>query len=200
MTCIVGLVGTAGPERGKILLGGDCAGLAEGKEVYGLRNAKVFRKGPYAIGYTTSFRLGQIVRFATELPEPPEAPEGEEGEAALDPHHTRLEAFFATTFSDSLRRALAAHGYERPLGEGGSLLVGVRGRLFVLGLDFQVLVGQESFVAIGSGRHHAYGALAALDQLAGDSPLGLEQRARLALESAARFAPGVRGPFRFVTA
>lgn len=198
MTCIVGLVGTAGPERGKILLGGDCAGTAEGKEVYGLRNAKVFRKGPYVIGYTTSFRLGQIVRFATELPEPPDASPGEEGEPDGGCQHTQLEAFFSTTFAEALRHAFAEHGYERPLGEGGSLLVGVRGRLFVLGLDFQVLAGEESFAAIGSGRHLAYGALAALDQLAMGTQLKLEQRARLALESAARFAPGVRGPFRFV--
>lgn len=187
MTCIVGLVGTRGIEKGMVLLGGDCAGVVRGQEIYSLRNAKVFRKGVYVLGYTTSFRLGQIVRHGVELPDPPPAEPADE---------VILEAFLATTWVDALRQALRQHGFEPTLGEAGSLVVGVRGALFVIGKDFQVLAGRAPYVAVGSGRHLAYGALAALETAAPELPL--ETRGRIALEAAERFSPEVRGPFGWV--
>ena len=188
MTCIVGVLGRDGADQGRVLLGGDRAGVVRGKEIYTLRNAKVFRKGPYAIGFTTSFRLGQIVRYGADLPAPP---------ALLDENDTALEEFLATAFVMALRQAFDHHGLDPSLGETGSLVVGVRGRLFVIGKNYQVLAGCSPYVAVGSGRHLAYGALAALE---GYQPpdLRLEERAQIALEAASRFSPDVQGPFDFV--
>lgn len=59
MTCIVGLV-----DGDRVILGGDSAGIA-GWHLQLRADEKVFRNGPYAIGFTTSFRMGQILRYAT---------------------------------------------------------------------------------------------------------------------------------------
>ena len=191
MTCVVGLVGT-GDEAGSLLLSADSAGVVRGEEIYSLRNQKVFRVGPYLLGFTTSFRLGQVVRFGAELPElPPELLSSEGGSGV------EIEGFLATDFVAALRRALADHGHEQAFSSGGSLLVGVAGRLFVLGKDYQVLAAREPYAAIGSARLLAYGALAAMAGL--ETPgLGLERRARLALQVAERFSPEVRSPFEVV--
>lgn len=179
MTCIVGLV-----ENGKVLLAGDSAGVSlEHQEIYTLRNAKVFLAGCYAIGYTTSYRLGQILRYETRLPEP---------EPGAD-----LEAFLSTHFVAALRSAFDTAGFERPLGLKGSILVGLRGRLFALGNELQVMSEDTPYAAVGSGRHIAYGALYALDQL-GPGAHSPRQRAEVALRAAQRFNPGVREPFHFV--
>lgn len=177
MTCIVGLA-----EKGRVLLAGDSAGVSlESQEVYTLANPKVFRSGPYALGFTTSFRLGQILRYQTELPEP-------EGE---------LEAFMTTRFVDTLRQVLENAGFERSLGSTGSILVGIKGRLFTIGVDLQVMWNTDSYAAVGSGRHLAYGALYALASTSTGDP---RARAEIALRAAQAFTPSVREPFHFVEA
>lgn len=177
MTCIVGLT-----EGARVLLAGDSAGVSlEHGEIYTLRNPKVFRSGPYALGFTTSFRLGQILRYQTRFPEPKP--------------QTDLEAFMTTEFVDTLRQALERAGFERSLGLSGSILVGIHGRLFTIGAELQVMSGDTSYAAVGSGRHLAYGALFALDSLSRDD---LRARAEIALRAAQSFTPSVREPFHYV--
>ncbi len=175
MTCIVGIV-----EAGNLLLAGDSAGVSlQEKEWHSFTNAKVFQRGPYVIGFTTSFRLGQILRFETELPEP--------GDQDLD-------CFMATTFVAAVRQSLKTQDFTRGLGEQGSVLVGIRGQLFAIGADFQVLTTATPYMAVGSGRHLAYGALCALE----GSGLSLRKKAEMALRAAERFNPTVREPFVYV--
>lgn len=174
MTCIVGIA-----EQGTVLLAGDSAGSSlKDREIYLFKNAKVFRAGDYVLGYTTSYRLGQILRYEVDLPQPPK---------------DDLERFMATEFVDAVSLAFASKGFDRGLGEYGSILVGVRGQLFGIGAELQVVSGTASYAAVGSGRHHAYGALYAL---ADSSPL--ETRAETALRAAQCFTPDVREPFMFV--
>ncbi len=179
MTCIVGLVE---PGTGTIVMAGDSAASSlQERESYCLKNAKVFQSGPYALGFTTSYRLGQILRFGTELPEPA-------------PDDTDLERFMATAFVAVVRGSFEAHGFTRGMGEHGSIAVGIRGQLFGIGADFQVLREATPYAAYGCGRQFAYGALCALE----DSSLGLREKAEKALRAAERFNPTVRGPFVYV--
>ena len=68
MTCGLGII-----EAKTVLLAADSAAASlKNPEIYNLKTAKVFRVGSYGIVYTTSYRLGQILRYETELPEPPE--------------------------------------------------------------------------------------------------------------------------------
>ncbi|XVV11230.1 hypothetical protein ACQP2X_41330 [Actinoplanes sp. CA-131856] len=58
MTCIVGITdGTT------VTIGGDSAG-SDGWHVAVRSDSKVFQVGPYLMGFTTSYRMGQLLRYS----------------------------------------------------------------------------------------------------------------------------------------
>lgn len=176
MTCIVGLV-----EDGKVYLGGDSAGVA-GWQLTVRADSKVFQTGPYIMGFTSSFRMGDLLRYAFDAPTP-------------DPDD--LDRFMRTTFIDSVRKCLQMGGYatkDKEQEEGGTFLVGVAGRLYRIGCDYQVGEAVDGFFAVGCGEQLALGSLHATSY-AGMAP---HARVNLALQAAERFSAGVRGPFAHV--
>lgn len=172
MTAIVGLA-----RRGKVYIGGDSAGVG-GLSLTVRADAKVFRKGRYLFGFTTSFRMGQLIRYSLAAPKP-------KGD---------LEAFMTTKFVDSLRKCLKDGGWARTEDEreeGGTFLVGVQGQLFTIHADYQVARSVDGFAAVGCGDDIALGALYATKGR-GMKP---QARVKVALSAAERFSAGVRGPF-----
>lgn len=193
MTCIVA---TADGKR--VVIGGDTA-ASGGKEIYPRADSKVFRIGPYGIGFTTSFRMGQILRYEAELPDPPE-------EATED----EMDAFFVTEFVPMIRQTFKEHGFEKKAtfpstgkmdfsetGQevGGLFVVGVQGRIFEIREDFHLARPATPYSAIGPGAVIVFGALHALEPLA---DFTLRERAERALSAAATYSTVVRGPFHFV--
>lgn len=172
MTAIAGLV------HGKrVYIGGDSAGVA-GWSLTVRADSKVFVNGPYAMGFTSSFRMGQLLRYSFKAP----APKGE------------LSKFMATKFVDAVRETLKSGGWlkkDADRDEGGTFLVGVSGRLFMIADDFQVGEAVDGFAAVGCGHELALGALHAT----ADLELPPKKRLRLALQAAERYSAGVRGPF-----
>ena len=71
MTAIVGLV-----DSGIVYIGGDSAG-ASGWSLTVRADAKVFFNAGYLFGFTTSYRMGQLIRYALQPPEPARDPEPE---------------------------------------------------------------------------------------------------------------------------
>ncbi|MFD4258203.1 hypothetical protein ACFWR9_11370 [Streptomyces sp. NPDC058534] len=178
MTAIVGLV-----HEGTVFIGGDSAGVS-GYSLTVRADQKVFTTGPYVMGFTTSFRMGQLLRYAFAPP----APDGEQ-----------LEKFMATTFIDAVRETLKAGGWLRKDSEqeeGGTFLVGVAGRLFIVRDDFQVGEAADGYAAVGCGEEIAVGALYATAKLDMDPAV----RVVCALSAAERFSAGVRRPFTLVSA
>ena len=57
MTCIVGLI-----DGRRVWMGGDSAGVS-GLDITVRADAKVFRNGDFLIGFTSSFRMGQLLAF-----------------------------------------------------------------------------------------------------------------------------------------
>ena len=172
MTAIVGLVHT-----GTVYIGGDSAG-ASGWSLTVRADSKVFHNNGYLFGFTTSFRMGQLIRYALKPPKPV-------GD---------IERFMATKFIDSVREALKAGGWARrdsEREEGGTFLVGVKGRLFTVHDDYQVAQTADGYAAVGSGDDTALGALFATAR----TGLGPRKRVLLALAAAERFSAGVRAPF-----
>lgn len=171
MTCIVGLV-----DSGRVWMGGDSAA---DWDLTVRADRKVFRNGAYLMGFTTSFRMGQLLRHGFSPPAPPALP-------------ADLEAFMATTFIDAVRERLKAGGWASKNNEretGGDFLVGALGRLFRIASDYQVGENIDGWAAVGCGDQVAHGALfASRDRPAMD-------RIVLALTAAERFSAGVRGPF-----
>lgn len=172
MTCIVGLV-----HEGSVYIGGDSAGVG-GWTIHGRSDEKVFRNGAFLFGFTSSFRMGQLLHYSLV---PPEQPEG-----------TDLFRYLVVDFINAVRACLKDGGFAKKNSEaeeGGHFLVGYRGRLFHINADYQVAEMSEGYMAIGAGEDIALGALHAS---ASFPPL---KRVRMALEAAAHHNIGVRGPF-----
>lgn len=172
MTCIVGVV-----DKGSVYIGGDSAGVA-GWDLVIRRDAKVFRNGPFLFGFTSSFRMGQLLRYAFTPPEHP---------ADMD-----VDRYLSTAFVDAVRECLKAGGYakkDNEKEEGGVFLLGYRGRLLHIGSDYQVGEAFDGYDACGCGDSVARGALFA------GARLRPEMRLRTALLAAERWNNGVRGPF-----
>jgi hypothetical protein len=177
MTCIAGVVG----DDKQVYIGGDSAGAA-GWTITTRADAKVFRRGAYVFGFTSSFRMGQLIRYSLELPDPPAR---------------GIDRFMATTFVDKLRQALKDGGFaktENGVETGGTFLVGVLGRLYRVESDFQVGESRDGFDAVGCGQQEALGALYVLQRIG--SALTPRKRLLLALQATAHQNGGVAPPFR----
>jgi hypothetical protein len=189
MTAIVAL--TNGQQ---MCIAGDAAGIAATGEIHIRETPKVFMRDGYAIGFTTSFRMGQLLKYEAALPPQP---------AGTDD----LEEFMVRAFVPAIRTTFTEHGFSKSLTRGkraeamhyeeqgqqtgGRFIVGVRRTLFVIEEDFHVARPQTPYVAIGSGATVAHGALYVL--LREDHSLG--ECAELALKAAAFHTGGVRPPF-----
>jgi len=176
MTCIVGLV-----HGGKVHIGGDSAGVA-GLDLTVRSDAKVFENDGFVFGFTTSFRMGNLLQHA--LTPPRRHPDDD------------VHKFMVTDFINAVRACLKDGGFskkENNVEEGGTFLVGYAGRLFYIDEDFQVGETASGYAACGCGNSIALGALYASE---GMSP---KKRVRQALKAAEQFSAGVRGPFNIVS-
>jgi ATP-dependent protease HslVU (ClpYQ) peptidase subunit len=139
---------------------------------------KVFRRGRFLIGYTTSFRMGQLLEHYLEVP-PQHVDEAD-------------SRYMVTKFVEAARKLLKEKGFakvEANNEKGGQFLVGYRGTLYSIQSDFQVGQTADGLDAVGSGAEFALGAMKALSKT---SPT---RRIKRALEISAHFNMGVCGPF-----
>lgn len=172
MTCIAGFV-----EDGTVWIGGDSAGVG-GWDLTVRADQKVFRNGPMLFGFTSSFRMGQLLRHALTVPQ--RHPD------------TDIDKWMVTTFMDAVRECLKSHGWaekDKEQEKGGTFLIGYQGRLFHVADDYQVGVPKDGFDACGCGGQVARGALFATSHLKG------KERLALVLSAAEHSSAGVRGPF-----
>jgi ATP-dependent protease HslVU (ClpYQ) peptidase subunit len=174
LTVIVGLV-----HRKRVHLAGDSAGVS-GYRLTIRSDPKVFTNGPYVFGFTTSFRMGQLLHHAFNPPRP-------EGD---------LDRFMATTFIDAARTCLKGGGWARKEAEqeqAGTFLVGAHGRLFTVDSDYQVAEPADHYAAVGCGDELALGALHATKHL----DLRPRERLTAALSAADHHSAGVAGPYAY---
>lgn len=170
MTCIVGLV-----HDGDVYIGGDSAGIA-GLSVSIRSDEKVFGNGPFIMGFTTSFRMGQLLRYKFAPP-------------AQTVHQNDME-YMVTSFIDAVRQCFAGNGFgDKDASVGGNFLVGYKGQLYNIEADHQVGIPKISYDAVGCGSDLALGAMFATEGLAP------EQRINAALSAASTFSAGVAPPF-----
>lgn len=178
MTCIVGL-----ETRDGVLMAGDSAAVGN-NDRYATRLTKVFRRGEFLIGYTTSYRMGQLLQY--RLLVDPQADE-----------QTDLE-YMATTFIDAVRTCLKEGGFakvENAQEEGGSFLVGYKGKLYEVASDFQVNSSRYGYMAIGSGADVALGSMWTSLRLIGDREAKPDVVVISALEAAEHFNNCVYPPY-----
>ncbi len=176
MTCIVGLV-----HEGVVYIGGDSAGVG-GMSLTVRADEKVFRNSDFLMGFTTSFRMGQLLRYSLEPPR--RHPDDD------------IHQYMVVDFVNAVRGCLKAGGWaskKEETEQGGTFLVGYSGHLFTVDSDYQVGIPEDGFAAVGSGQDIARGALYATQGQA--TP---RDRVLTALRSAERFNAGVRGPFHIL--
>lgn len=161
-----------------IYMGGDSAGVA-GISLSVRKDEKVFINGPFIMGFTTSFRMGSLLKYSFTPPE-----QGRVG----------IERYMNTIFIDAVRQCLKDGGFAKNhSGEesGGTFVVGYKGKLFEIHGDFQVAIPYDNFTAVGCGEDLCKGSLFSTK----NTDMDLRQRVKIALQSAERFSGGVRGPF-----
>ena len=174
MTCIVGLI-----DDGHVYIGGDSAGVA-GLDIYRRKDEKVFKiRNEFIMGFTTSFRMGQLLRYSFE--------------PTKIHQDTGIFEYMVTEFVEEVRKSFKRGGFlekDKETESGGTFLVGFKGRLFRIEGDFQVGEVHHSFEACGCGQGFALGAMFSNGHI--KDP---EKRIINALEAAQEFSAGVREPF-----
>jgi len=183
MTCIVGYI-----EKGKVIIGGDSAGVGD-LSIHIRRDPKVFKTGPFIMGFTSSFRMGQLLMSSMFHP----------------PHQKKDQTdydFMVTTFIEAIKDCFDDGGYSQKYKDGddkgGTFLVGYKGELYMIESDYQVAMNHDKFMAVGCGEELAEGAMFAMTQCDITYPNTPKGIMTTALEAAAHFSGGVAAPFNFV--
>lgn len=175
MTCIVGLV-----HDGKTYIGADSLGVkTPWLQKTDRKDPKVFENNGFVIGFTSSFRMGQVLAHSFNPPK-----------VHADDN---LFRYMVTDFIDAVRSTLKSAGYARrdnDVESGGEFLVGYRNRLFQVCSDYQVAENRCGYAAVGCGAEFAMGSLHATQALGDLHP---QEEVLMALEAAVTFSAGVGG-------
>ncbi len=143
MTCIVAV-----SHNGIVTMGCDSAGVDGHYNLSTRNDPKIFKVGDVLIGFTTSFRMGQLLGFNLHVPT----------------YHkdTDVLGYLVVDFVDAVRTCLKDGGYSSISNnkeEGGEFLVGIFGRVFKIQDDFQIQENVCGFDACGCGAPYALGAM-----------------------------------------
>ena len=172
MTCIVGYV-----EQNVSWIVGDSAACDATDNTMRVRqDPKVFRNGSMIIGYSGSFRVGQVMRYELKLPSRPNG---------MEPFE-----YMVTRFVSTLKKCVEKHGISKEM-EETQALVGYAGQLFCIESDLQVAMNNNHFEAIGMGRLLAIGSMHTTSKL----KIETQKRLLLAITSASEFSHTVSPPF-----
>lgn len=174
MTCIVAL-----RQDGKIYIGADSCG--SNSYDYTVReDKKVFKKGNMIFGFTSSFRMGQILQYKLIIPEHPL------GMSDIE--------YMSSCFIDEVRKCLRDNGFaekDKEVERGGVFLVGYKNNIYKIESDYQVGIRRGNYNTTGNGEDVSLGVMFATEK----STMNPEDRIRLALKASANFKVGVCSPF-----
>ena len=180
MTAIVGYV-----HNNNVYIGGDSAGIGPNYSVVVRNDPKVFNNGPFVIGFTSSFRMGQLLHHKLKVPKQTKTVSDYE--------------YMCTTFVDAVRECLSSGGYTRTVSgeeKGGKFLVGYKNRLYGIDNDFQVSEARCNYMAAGCGANYALGAMYVMSLAT--KPIDPQVMVKCALKAAAAHNGGVCAPFKIL--
>ena len=174
MTCIAAI-----ETRHGVTMAGDRAG-SNGWTRGVVDTPKVFTNGPLLIGYTSSFRMGQLLQHALH-----------------PPVHTLgwdIDWWITHDLMNTVRRTFSEHGWGTTKDQqaaGGNWLVAVAGRCYEIQTDYSWLRYTTGRYTVGSGEVHAAASLATTAHL----DLDPATRLQIALEVTADAVGTVHGPW-----
>lgn len=179
MTCIVGFIDR---ENKKIFIGADSAGVGS-YHIRTRKDSKVFIRDPFIMGFTSSFRMGQLLMSDDRF----NIRRQKEGESNYE--------YMVSAFIPAVQKLFKDGGFLESKSDvlgGGTFLVGYNGCLYEIQDDFQVAEYADDFMAIGCGEPYALGSLYT-------SSGSIVERITKALECAEYFSSGVRRPFKILS-
>ena len=184
MTCIVGF-----EDKGRVYIGGDSCG----SNLYNysiVTEPKVFIKEDFIIGYTHTFRFGQLLQYKMRIPK-----------RYSDDKRSDYE-YLVSDFVEAMRKCLKENGaaeIDKSIESGGDCLIGYRGCLYRIQSDFSVIRNNNGINAVGCGGTVAKTVMMVIT----DKTLGLfsstEDILDLALHYVCRIDSHVRPPFTILS-
>jgi len=179
MTCIVAYVDDAGNGH----IGSDSLSSNSWRKDT-VRNRKIFRKENFLFGYTSSWRMGQLLEYQFNLPE-------------RKPNQT-LTRYMHTDFIEGVRTLLKDHGYmeiDKAKESIGTFIVVIESRIFYIQDDLSILESENKFDACGCGEDFARSAMHILDKYVKIAPRELLKEA---IAVAGKYSTGVGGSFKYL--
>lgn len=182
MTCIAAIIDQDGVGH----IASDSLGSnGHTKDVY--KNQKIFQLGNMLIGYTSSYRMGQLLQYELSLPP------RKVGQS--------LDKYMYTDFIASVRSLMKDHGYLRVdanVERIGSFLIVTEGRIYQMQDDLSLLETEDRFGSCGSGEFHAIATMHTLSKR--KIRMSAEEILREAIETASKYVATVGGDVRILTA
>lgn len=181
MTCIIGVI-----DKGITYIGGDSLG-SNGYNGTVRKDKKVFKLKDTSnaiLGYASSFRMGQLLTYATGLIDKRDEPK-------ID------HEYIVTKFIPSITKLFENNGYgKNNSGEkqGGVFLLGYKNKLWKIENDYQVGESFDNYDACGCGEEYALGSMCTTENM----DLTPIERIHKALQSASKFSVGVSAPFYII--
>jgi ATP-dependent protease HslVU (ClpYQ) peptidase subunit len=178
MTCIVAV-----KHDQNIFMGGDrCLSDYESSFYMPTTDPKIFKKDNMIIGYAGSVRMGKVIKYDFEPPK----------------SNTRdLDKYMNIDFISALRECLEKNNLKLDTSspernDMSELIIGIKGRIFIVEDDWQVTEYIHDYLAIGSGSPYALGSLYSTTDLPPN------ERVQKALEAADQFSITVCQPFDYI--
>lgn len=178
MTCIVAI-----RDAGKIYMGADSLG-SNGYSKVIRQDKKVFIKNNMIFGFTSSFRMGQILEYSFNIPE--------QNKKQKDFN------YLVDTFIPALIETYSSKLYLKKSSEqasGGVFLLGFNKKLYKIESDFQVGMSVDAYDSCGCGEYYAIGSLHTTKNF----NLTPKERIKLAINAASAYSTGVGGPTNILT-
>lgn len=180
MTCIVAI-----KDNGNIHMAGDLMG-SDGFRGKVYDKSKVFIKEGFILGYTSSFRMGQLLEYAWV---PPTQGVGQDDDSYI---YVDVVNSFKSLFMDN-----GFGNKDKVEIETGEFIFGWNGRLF-LHQSNHSLLESDHYVTTGSGCYHAEAAIASLIEYGHKGAVeDCEFMLSSAIEVASRFVTSVSKEYTY---
>lgn len=174
MTCIIAY---KEPSSGKVWLGGDKLG-SDGYTKIIVKDPKVFQNGEFYFGYTTSFYMGQILKYHWTRP-------------TRSMHQDSDNEYIYKDVMNSLKKVFKDNefGKSKDVHEPdfGNFIMVYKDRIFEVQPNMSLLEC-EDFIAVGCGAQTAHGVMDALINNTNHEP---EKLIVETMKSVSRFMCGV---------
>jgi len=169
MSTVIGIV-----QDKQVWIGADSRASTEDGDIRPGKCKKIFRNGPYLIGFIGSVRGGQILY--PKYFKPP----------------ADIMGLPDAIIKQCSEKGVLLTGEQNQSLMASNFLVGYKGKLYDILIDFQMTEVAE-YCSIGAGSYYAFGSLHTTNKMKEDfTP---EMRMQLALEAACEFSASTGPPF-----